>query len=70
MLCLMTGATALPVATFEPGEALRTIERERVSVITGPPTLWSSILDHPEQAPPTCRRCASRTSAPHPYPRH
>ena len=50
MLCLMTGATALPVATFEPGEALRTIERERVSVVTGPPTLWTSLLDHPERA--------------------
>jgi HIP---CoA ligase len=50
MLCLMTGATALPVATFEPGEALRTIERERVSVLTGPPTLWTSLLDHPERA--------------------
>ncbi len=50
MLCLMTGATALPVATFEPGEALHTIERERVSVVTGPPTLWSSILDHADAA--------------------
>jgi HIP---CoA ligase len=52
MLCLMSGATALPVAAFEPGEALRAIERERVSVVTGPPTLWSAILDHPE-APAT-----------------
>jgi acyl-CoA synthetase (AMP-forming)/AMP-acid ligase II len=50
MLCLMAGATVLPVATFEPGEALRTIERERVSVVTGPPTLWTSLLDHPEFA--------------------
>ncbi|MEX1007401.1 MAG: AMP-binding protein [Acidimicrobiia bacterium] len=46
MLCLMTGATALPVAIFEPGEALRVIERERVTVVTGPPTLWSAMLDH------------------------
>src|SRR4029077_20974513 len=28
----------------------RTIERERVTVMTGPPTLWSSILDHPDFA--------------------
>jgi HIP---CoA ligase len=47
MLCLMTGATVLPVAVFEPGEALRAIERERVTVVTGPPTLWTGILDHP-----------------------
>jgi len=47
MLCLMAGATALPVAVFEPGDALRAIERERVSVLTGPPTLWTAILDHP-----------------------
>ncbi len=50
MLCLMTGATALPVAAFEPGEALRIVERERVTVMTGPPTLWLSILDHPDFA--------------------
>ena len=50
MLCLMSGATALPVASFEPGETLRIIERERVSVMTGPPTLWSAILDHPDTA--------------------
>ena len=48
MLCLMTGATALPMSTFEPGEALRIIERERVTVLTGPPTLWSAMLDHPD----------------------
>jgi HIP---CoA ligase len=50
MLCLMTGATVLPVAVFDAGDALRAIERERVSVLTGPPTLWTAILDHTDKA--------------------
>jgi acyl-CoA synthetase (AMP-forming)/AMP-acid ligase II len=47
LACLMRGATVLPVAVFDVGEALSVIESERVTVFPGPPTLYQAILDHP-----------------------
>ncbi|GAA1844105.1 FadD3 family acyl-CoA ligase [Pseudonocardia ailaonensis] len=48
--CIIRGATALAVRRFDAGEALDLIERERVTGIPGPPTLYSSLLDHPARA--------------------
>ena len=47
---LMRGATLLPHAVFDAGGVLRRIERERVSVLPGPPTLYQSLLSHPERS--------------------
>ncbi len=47
---LMRGATILPVAVFDAGAVLELVERERVSVLPGPPTLYYSLLDHPGRA--------------------
>jgi acyl-CoA synthetase (AMP-forming)/AMP-acid ligase II len=47
MLTLMTGATAVPVAVFDPGAALRTIEELGITHTGGSPTMFWSMLDHP-----------------------
>ena len=47
---LMRGATIFPVAVFDPGGVLDLVARERITVLPGPPTLYQSLLDHPELA--------------------
>ena len=47
---LMRGATIVPVAVFDAGVVLELVERERISVLPGPPTIYHSLLDHPERA--------------------
>jgi HIP---CoA ligase len=46
--CLIRGATLIPQATFDAERTLHLIDAEGVSVIPGPPTLYASILDHPD----------------------
>jgi len=48
--CLMRGATALPHAVFDVPKVLARVGAERVSVLPGPPTLYQSILAHPDRA--------------------
>lgn len=43
-----TGGTVVLHAEFEPGEAWRTIERERATVILGVPTIWERLSEAPE----------------------
>jgi HIP---CoA ligase len=50
LACLLTGAAMIPQAVFDPGEAVRLIEAERITVFPGAPTIYASILDHPERA--------------------
>lgn len=45
---LMRGATIYPVAVFDPGVVLETVEREQITVLPGAPTLYQSLLDHPD----------------------
>ncbi len=47
LACLMTGATLVPMASFDPAAVLTTIEAERITVLPGPPTVFRSLLDHP-----------------------
>jgi acyl-CoA synthetase (AMP-forming)/AMP-acid ligase II len=42
---LIRGATALPLAVFDVGRVLELVERERVTVLPGPPTLYHSLLE-------------------------
>ncbi|MBF6302181.1 AMP-binding protein [Nocardia amamiensis] len=44
--CLLRGATMVPVDRFDPEQVLRLVERERATVLTGPPTLFHDLLDH------------------------
>jgi len=50
LACLMRGATLIPHPVFDAGAVLGRIAAERVSVLPGPPALYSSILDHPDRS--------------------
>jgi acyl-CoA synthetase (AMP-forming)/AMP-acid ligase II len=45
---LMMGATVLPQAVFDVPTVFERIPRDRISVLPGPPTLYQSILNHPD----------------------
>jgi len=49
LACLQTGATLIPQVTFDPPGALRAIESHRITVLPGPPTIYQTLLDHPER---------------------
>jgi acyl-CoA synthetase (AMP-forming)/AMP-acid ligase II len=49
MVSLMSGAVAFPLAVFDADAVLRTIERERITHMPGPPTMFSALLDHPRR---------------------
>jgi HIP---CoA ligase len=40
----------VPQPVFDAGEAMRLIEAERITVLPGAPTLYQTILDHPDRA--------------------
>jgi len=46
---LLRGATVLPQAVFDAAAVLERIEKERVSFLPGPPTLYQSILASPDR---------------------
>jgi HIP---CoA ligase len=47
--CLLHGATMVPMPVFDPVAAMRLIERYQITVMNGSPTIYTSILDHPER---------------------
>ncbi|MGO1048953.1 FadD3 family acyl-CoA ligase [Crossiella sp. CA198] len=47
---LLTGATLVPQAVFDPATTVRLIERERITVLPGAPTIYQSLLDHEHTA--------------------
>ncbi len=47
IVCVMNGCTIVPQAVFDVARTLELVERERVTALPGPPTLFLSILDHP-----------------------
>lgn len=49
LACLMAGATMVPEPVFDVGTVLQRIADERISVLPGPPTIFRSILDHPQR---------------------
>lgn len=48
LACLLSGATILPEAVFDVGHILNRIARDKISVLPGPPTIFQSMLAHPE----------------------
>jgi HIP---CoA ligase len=46
---LLQGATIVPVPVFEVPTVLSLVETERITVLPGAPTLYRSILDHPDR---------------------
>jgi acyl-CoA synthetase (AMP-forming)/AMP-acid ligase II len=47
---LLAGLTVLPHAVFDAAAILKRIERDRISVLPGPPTLFISLLNDPARA--------------------
>lgn len=48
--CLLKGAAVLPEPVFDAARVLERIERDRVSVLTGAPTVFLSLLNHPRRS--------------------
>jgi acyl-CoA synthetase (AMP-forming)/AMP-acid ligase II len=46
---LLQGATIVPVPVFDVPTVLSLVETERITILPGPPTIYRSILDHPER---------------------
>jgi acyl-CoA synthetase (AMP-forming)/AMP-acid ligase II len=49
LACLLRGATIVPQAVFDVEQALEIVERERITVLPGAPTLYRSMLDSPSR---------------------
>jgi acyl-CoA synthetase (AMP-forming)/AMP-acid ligase II len=50
LACLLQGATIVPVPVFDVPTVLSLVERERITVLPGAPTIYRSILDHPQRS--------------------
>ncbi len=47
--CLTRGAAIVPQPVFDVAETMRLVEAERITVLPGPPTIYQSMLDHPDR---------------------
>ena len=50
LACVASGALMLPEAVFDADRVLSRVEAEGVSVLPGSPTLYQSLLDHPDRS--------------------
>jgi acyl-CoA synthetase (AMP-forming)/AMP-acid ligase II len=50
IVSLMRGAVLLPHLTYDSNEILKRVEREKISVIPGPPAIFHGMLQHPDLA--------------------
>ncbi|MDP4654342.1 MAG: FadD3 family acyl-CoA ligase [Porticoccaceae bacterium] len=50
LACLIKGCTLLPQKVFDVDEVLARISRDKVTMLPGPPTLYQSLLAHPQLA--------------------
>ena len=49
LACVASGATMLPEPVFDVDRVLARVEREKVTVLPGSPTIYQAILDHPDR---------------------
>ncbi|WP_434444964.1 FadD3 family acyl-CoA ligase [Lentzea sp. E54] len=49
LACLLSGATIVPQPVFDVVETMRLVERQRITVLPGPPTIFQALLDHPDR---------------------
>ncbi len=49
LACIIHGVTALPEAVFDVGPVLERIQREKITVMPGSPTIYQSMLTFPER---------------------
>ncbi len=50
-LSLRAGSRVLLIERFDPSSAIEAIERHQVTMISGPPTMWSALADQPGVSP-------------------
>jgi acyl-CoA synthetase (AMP-forming)/AMP-acid ligase II len=50
LAALMRGCTVLPQQVFDVQTVLECVQRERITVLPGPPTLYQSLLAHPQRS--------------------
>jgi HIP---CoA ligase len=50
LACVLRGATILPHAVFDVVPVMERVAAERITMLPGPPTVFQSILNHPEFA--------------------
>jgi len=50
LACLQTGATLIPMLTFDPESAMAAVQAHRATVLPGPPTIYQTLLDHRRRA--------------------
>ena len=48
LACILMGATNLPHPVFDVPSVMRRVEEERITMLPGPPTIYQTMLDHPE----------------------
>ena len=60
LACLLQRATCVPLPVFDVDARCGRSPAERIDVVPGPPTLYSSLLEHPRAGTP-CRRCGWRS---------
>jgi acyl-CoA synthetase (AMP-forming)/AMP-acid ligase II len=48
LACILRGATIVPHAVFDVIEVMQRVAAERITMLPGPPTVFQSILDHPD----------------------
>src|SRR5262245_45536249 len=46
--CLITGATIVPHAVFDVPAVMARVDEERITMLPGPPSVYQTMLDHPE----------------------
>ena len=49
LACVLRGAAVIPHAVFDAGVVMQRVAEERITVLPGPPTVFQSILEHPER---------------------
>jgi len=49
LACLVSGAALVPQPVYDAGRAMTLTEAERITVFPGPPTIYQTILDHPDR---------------------
>ena len=48
--CLISGCAIYPLAVFDPNEVMRRIEKDKITVMPGAPTIFQTLLDHPNRS--------------------
>lgn len=49
LVCLLRGAKIVPMAVFDVPSLMKVVADERITVLPGAPTIYQSIIDHPDR---------------------